>query len=38
MMYLREEDLETANQHIRSFIEASIPETGTPARYGPQGE
>jgi carboxypeptidase C (cathepsin A) len=36
MMYLREEDLETANQHIREFIEASIPEDGVPAGYGPR--
>ncbi|PQJ34515.1 carboxypeptidase [Salinibacter sp. 10B] len=36
MMYLREEDLETANEHIRSFIEESIPEAGTSARYGPR--
>jgi len=36
MMYLREADLETANEHIREFIEASTPEEGTPARYGPR--
>ncbi len=35
MMYLRDEDLETANEHIREFIETSTPEEGTPARYGP---
>jgi len=36
MMYLRGEDLETANQDIREFIGDSIPEEGTPARYGPR--
>ena len=36
MMYLRDEDLETSNQDIREFIEDSIPEEGTPARYGPR--
>jgi carboxypeptidase C (cathepsin A) len=34
MMYLRSEDLATSNDDIREFIEASIPEAGTPARYG----
>ena len=34
MMYLREEDRRTANDHLRSFIESSIPEAGTPAKYG----
>ncbi len=33
MMYLRHEDLETSNQHIREFILNSIPEEGTPAMY-----
>jgi len=33
MMYLRQEDLATSNQHIREFIEASTPAPGTPARY-----
>ena len=33
MMYLREEDLETANQDIREFIKRSIPEEGVPAKY-----
>lgn len=33
MMYLREEDLETANEHIREFIRASTPAEGQPARY-----
>jgi carboxypeptidase C (cathepsin A) len=35
MMYLRSEDLATSNEDIREFIEASIPEEGTPAKYGP---
>ena len=35
MMYLRSADLETANNDLRTFIEDSIPEEGTPARYGP---
>jgi hypothetical protein len=34
MMYLRSEDLATSNEDIRTFIEASIPDEGTPARYG----
>ena len=34
MMYLRREDLETSNQHIRDFIEASTPAEGQPASYG----
>jgi hypothetical protein len=33
MMYLREEDLATSNQHIREFIQESIPEEDTPAKY-----
>lgn len=33
MMYLRAEDIVTSNQHIREFIEDSIPASGTPARY-----
>ncbi len=37
MMYLRSEDLAAANEHIREFIEASIPEEGDPARYRPAG-
>jgi hypothetical protein len=36
MMYLREEDRGTANDHLRSFIEASTPADGIPARYGPR--
>jgi carboxypeptidase C (cathepsin A) len=34
MMYLRAEDLETSNQHIRELIEASMPAEGEPASYG----
>ena len=34
MMYLRLEDLETSNQHIREFIEQSTPAEGQPASYG----
>lgn len=33
MMYLRKEDLKTANEHIREFISATIPKEGEPARY-----
>ena len=33
MMYLRQEDLETANEHIRTFIQASLPGEGAPAKY-----
>lgn len=33
MMYLRTEDLETSNEHIREFIEESLPEIGAPAKY-----
>ena len=33
MMYLRKEDLKTANEHIREFISATIPKEGQPARY-----
>jgi hypothetical protein len=33
-MYLRAEDLETSNQHIRDFIEQSTPADGAPASYG----
>lgn len=34
MMYLRSEDLEGANQHLREFIEASTPAEGEAASYG----
>jgi hypothetical protein len=32
-MYLRKQDLETANEDIRSFIKQSLPKTGEPAKY-----
>ncbi len=37
MMYLRAEDLESSNEHIREFIRASLPEPGQPATYGRVG-
>lgn len=33
MMYLRREDLQQANQDIRSFIKESLPEIGQAAKY-----
>ena len=33
MMYLRQEDLKSANEHLREFIKNSIPEEGEPAKY-----
>jgi len=33
MMYLRKEDLETSNEHIREFIQESTPGAGTPAMW-----
>lgn len=33
MMYLRQEDLATSNEHIREFIAASTPAAGAPAKY-----
>ncbi|MDC8833072.1 S10 family peptidase [Alteromonas gilva] len=33
MMYLRREDLKTANDDIRTFIKASLPANDQPARY-----
>ncbi|WP_234568239.1 S10 family peptidase [Rhodohalobacter sp. 614A] len=33
MMYLRTEDLESSNEHIREFIMDSLPEEGAPAQY-----
>jgi carboxypeptidase C (cathepsin A) len=33
MMYLRKQDLATANEDIRQFIKASLPAPGTPAKY-----
>jgi carboxypeptidase C (cathepsin A) len=32
MMYLRQEDLASSNQHIREFIRATVPAPGQPAR------
>ena len=33
MMYLRAEDLKSANDHIREFIKDSMPAEGVPAKY-----
>ncbi len=33
MMYLRKEDLATATQDIRNFIEKTLPKAGQPAEY-----
>jgi hypothetical protein len=33
MMYLRREDLETANEHIREFILTTTPERNQSAKY-----
>jgi carboxypeptidase C (cathepsin A) len=33
MMYLRKQDLATANDDIRQFIKESLPKAGEPARY-----
>ena len=33
MMYLRYEDLENANEHLREFIRESLPKAGEPAKY-----
>jgi carboxypeptidase C (cathepsin A) len=33
MMYLRRDDLETANEHIREFIMSSKPAPGEAAKY-----
>lgn len=33
MMYLRKDDLATSNEHLREFIQKSIPKAGTPAKY-----
>jgi carboxypeptidase C (cathepsin A) len=33
MMYLRSEDLETANEDIREFISNTLPGKGEPAQY-----
>jgi carboxypeptidase C (cathepsin A) len=34
MMYLRDEDLVTSNEHIRDFIRWATPAEGTPALWG----
>ncbi|MEX2527097.1 MAG: hypothetical protein WEA09_05615 [Gemmatimonadota bacterium] len=34
MMYLREEDQESSNRHIREFIEWATPADGVPALHG----
>ncbi|GAA5141909.1 S10 family peptidase [Thalassotalea piscium] len=33
MMYLRYEDLKASNQDIREFMQATLPDKGTPAKY-----
>ena len=33
MMYLRQADLVSSNEHIREFIRASLPAEGQPAKY-----
>ncbi len=33
MMYLRRQDLDTANEHIRDFIRKAVPKAGQPAKY-----
>ena len=33
MMYLRQDDLVTSNEHIREFIRESLPGDGVPAKY-----
>jgi carboxypeptidase C (cathepsin A) len=33
MMYLRAEDLATANDDIRDFIKKTLPKKGEPAKY-----
>ena len=33
MMYLRAEDLKSANEHIREFIKNATPKKGVPAKY-----
>ncbi len=33
MMYLRYEDLENANEHLREFIKDSLPKSGEAAKY-----
>jgi carboxypeptidase C (cathepsin A) len=33
MMYLRKEDLESSNEHLREFIKLSLPKPGQAAKY-----
>ena len=33
MMYLRQEDLAAANEHIREMIKDTLPGKGVPAKY-----
>jgi len=33
MMYLRSEDLDAANEHIREFIKTTLPDSAQPAKY-----
>jgi hypothetical protein len=33
MMYLRRQDLETANEDLREFIEKTLPGKNIPAKY-----
>jgi carboxypeptidase C (cathepsin A) len=33
MMYLRKDDLATANENLRKFIKESLPKAGEPAKY-----
>lgn len=33
MMYLRKDDLSTSNEHLREFIQKSIPKAGQAAKY-----
>lgn len=33
MMYLRKEDLASANENLRTFIRESVPQKGQPAKY-----
>jgi hypothetical protein len=32
-MYLRSEDLQSANEHLREFIQSTLPGKGKPAKY-----
>ncbi|MNI71478.1 hypothetical protein D3C85_1660530 [compost metagenome] len=33
MMYLRKDDLKTANNHIREFIKKALPKAGEAAKF-----